>query len=200
VTERASRIIVALTGASGAIYGVRMLRYAADSFDEVYAMVSKPATDVLRHEMGIAVDPRAPTVEAIIGAPRTNVTLLDPDDFFAPVASGSFRHDGMVIAPCSVGTAGRIANGISSDLISRAADVALKEKRPLVLVVRETPLSLIHLHNLVRLAEAGATILPASPSFYSHPSSIDDLVDTVVHRALQCLGCTVPDAHEWGMD
>ncbi|MEO5582586.1 MAG: UbiX family flavin prenyltransferase [Saprospiraceae bacterium] len=111
-----------------------------------------------------------------------------PGDFYAPFASGSARYESMIICPCSMGTLGRIASGISNDLMTRAADVMLKEKRKLILVPRETPLNLIHLRNMVSLAESGAVILPAVPSFYSKPSSIDELIDTVVDRVLDLAG------------
>ena len=113
---------------------------------------------------------------------------MDKKDYFSPPASGSFRHDGMVIVPCSMGTAARIAHGISDDLVTRAADVCLKERRKLILVPRETPWNLIHLRNMTLLAEAGATIVPAAPGFYHKPKSIDDLVDFMVGRILQQLG------------
>ena len=116
------------------------------------------------------------------------VRFRSPRDYYTPPASGSYVHDGMVIVPCSMGTVGRIASGVSDDLITRAADVCLKENRRLVIVPRETPLNLIHLRNLTTLAEAGATILPAMPSFYHDPKTIEDLVDTVVSRILQNLG------------
>jgi 4-hydroxy-3-polyprenylbenzoate decarboxylase len=123
--------------------------------------------------------------------------ILDRTNFFTPPASGSFRHDGMVIVPCSMGTAGRIANGISDDLVTRAADVCLKEKRKLILVIRETPLNLVHLRNLTQLAEAGATILPASPGFYYNPKSVEELVDTIVARILQNLGVDQKVMPQW---
>jgi 4-hydroxy-3-polyprenylbenzoate decarboxylase len=134
------------------------------------------------------------------GRGACSVRILEPNDMFTPPASGSYRHDGMVIAPCSMGTAGRIASGVSDDLITRAADVCLKERRPLILVARETPLSLIHLRNLTALTEAGATIMPACPAFYHGPATIEDLVDTVVVRVLRHLGLPCPGAREWQAD
>lgn len=116
------------------------------------------------------------------------IRLLDSQDFFTPPASGSYVHDGMVVVPCSMGTAGRIANGTSDDLLTRCADVCLKERRPLILVPREMPWSLIMLRNLTQLAEAGATVLPACPAWYGKPASLEDLADTVVARLLQSLG------------
>jgi 4-hydroxy-3-polyprenylbenzoate decarboxylase len=123
--------------------------------------------------------------------------LLDDRDYFTPPASGSFRHDGMVIIPCSMGTAGRIAHGISNDLLTRSADVCLKEGRPLVLVPREMPWNLIMLRNMTALAEAGAKILPACPSWYDRPNTLEDLADTVVGRALRLIGAETGDVREW---
>ncbi|MDO9263255.1 MAG: UbiX family flavin prenyltransferase, partial [Desulfosalsimonadaceae bacterium] len=123
---------------------------------------------------------------------------IPPDDFSAPIASGSFRHDGMVVAPCSMNTLAAIANGISDNGIHRAADVCLKEHRPLILLPRETPLSLIHLKNMVRAAEAGAVIMPPSPGFYHRPQTIDALVDGVVARILDHLGFAHDFSPRWG--
>jgi 4-hydroxy-3-polyprenylbenzoate decarboxylase len=123
-----------------------------------------------------------------LGGDFSSITVQSSKNYFTPPASGSYKHDGMVIIPCSMGTAGRIAGGISDDLTTRAADVCLKERRPLVLVPRETPFNLIHLRNLAAIVEAGGIVLPASPSFYSQPKTIDDLVDTIVARVAQSLG------------
>jgi 4-hydroxy-3-polyprenylbenzoate decarboxylase len=192
-----SRLVIAITGASGVVYGVRLLDKARELFDEVYAVLSGPAALVLRQEMDIEVDPAAPSAEVLLGRAAPDVHFASNDDFLSPIASGSFAHEGMIVAPCSMGSAGRIANGTSDDLIARAADVTLKERRPLVLVVRETPLSLVHLRNLVRLAEAGAIIMPASPGFYLHPGSVEEMVEVVVNRALQAVGRQVPGVDHW---
>jgi 4-hydroxy-3-polyprenylbenzoate decarboxylase len=200
MADSGSRLVVAITGASGAPYAVRFLEEAAKRFDRIYLCVSDQAVQVLELETGRPIDPANLTVDAILGRPAANVTILDKADYFSPPASGSFRHEGMVIIPCSMGTAGRIANGISNDLITRAADVCLKERRRLILVPREMPLSLIHLRNLTLLAEAGATILPASPGFYDRPKSIADLVDHVVGRVLQQLGIGQTLTPEWQVD
>jgi 4-hydroxy-3-polyprenylbenzoate decarboxylase len=136
-------------------------------------------------------------LESLLGKPYDNISLVDRKDYFSPPASGSFRHDGMVIVPCSMGTAGRIAHGISDDLVTRAADVCLKERRRLILVVREMPWSLVHLRNLTQVAEAGATILPASPAFYYRPQTVEELVDTVVARILQQLGIEQKVVPQW---
>jgi 4-hydroxy-3-polyprenylbenzoate decarboxylase len=193
------RLVVALTGASGAVYGVRFLRQVAPRFDEVYVILSGNAPQVLAAEMGIRLG-EPPSARELLGADAPSLRFCSPQDFFTPPASGSFRHDGMVVIPCSMGTAGRIAQGISNDLTTRAADVCLKERRRLVLVVRETPFNLIHLRNLTQLAEAGATVLPAAPAFYHNPRTVEDLVDTVVARTLQALGVEQRLVPEWKHD
>jgi flavin prenyltransferase len=192
----ARRLVVAMGGASGAIYGVRFLQQAVRHYDEVYVTLSANAPDVLATEMNIRLS-TPPTARDLLGVEASNLRFLNPADYFTPPASGSFRHDGMVIVPCSMGTAGRIAAGISNDLTTRAADVCFKEGRKLILVVRETPWNLIHLRNLTTLAEAGATILPAAPSFYNRPQTIDDLVDTITARTLQVLGIEQELVGEW---
>src|SRR2546423_10574040 len=171
------RLITAITGASGAPYAVRFLEEAVKHYAEIYVVVSDQALQVISLETGRNVTARTLSAETLLGRPCPVLKFVDKKDYFSPPASGSFRHDGMVIVPCSMGTAGRIANGISDDLITRAADVCLKEGRKLILVPRETPWSLIHLRNLTRLAEAGATILPAAPGFYHKPQTLDDLIN-----------------------
>lgn len=191
------RLVVAMTGASGAIYAVRFLREAARHYERIYLAVSDQALQVVSTELGRTVGARGLSAEALLGEPFENIVFLDRKDYFSPPASGSFRHDGMVIVPCSMGTAGRIANGISDDLVTRAADVCLKERRRLILVVRETPWNLIHLRNLTQLAEAGATVLPASPGFYYRPKTVEDVADTVVARILQQLGIDHKVVPQW---
>ncbi len=182
------RVVLAVTGASGAIYAQRLAKHLAEGFDEVYLMVSNQAIDVAMTEIAVAINRKSFDTTSWLGKKYLNVHLLDEKDYFTPPASGSFRHDGMVICPCSMGTAGRIANGISNDLVTRSADVCLKERRPLILVPREMPWNLIHLRNMTLLAEAGAVIMPASPAWYQKPKSLEDLADTVVARILQQLG------------
>jgi len=190
------KIVVAVTGASGSIYAVRFLRAVAPLCERVDVIFSEPALTVHATEMGDAL--RKPyTAEQYIGQAASNIRFLGVRDFFTPPASGSYRHNGMVIIPCSMGTIGRIASGVSDDLIARSADVCLKERRKLILVPREAPYSLIHLRNMTALTEAGATVLPASPSFYSNPQSIDDLVDTVVARVIQNLGLDQNIVGQW---
>ncbi len=191
-----SRIVIGITGASGAIYGVRLLEASLVYFDEVYLCVSPLGRQALEAETGLDVSEMVRRAEAS-GASLGSLIRMEPDDMFSPPASGSFRHSGMAIAPCSMGTAGRIASGVSDGLITRAADVCLKERRPLVLIVRETPLSIVHLRNLTALAEAGATVMPACPAFYHHPATIEQAVDTVIHRALQHLGVADTGEREW---
>lgn len=183
------RLVVAVTGASGAIYAQRLLISAAQHYGEVYLMLSEQAIQVAQTELGVAPT-RGLAFSTLewLGKDFPNVRLLDEKNYFTPPASGSFRHDGMVIVPCSMGTAGRIANGISNDLVTRAADVCLKEGRRLVVVPREMPWNLIMLRNLTSLAEAGATVLPACPAWYTNPTSLEELADTVVARILQQFG------------
>jgi 4-hydroxy-3-polyprenylbenzoate decarboxylase len=191
------RLVVAVTGASGAIYAQRFLRHAARSYQEVLLMLSEQATQVAQTELGVAPNREAFSTEEWLGEKFDNIRLLDPKDYFTPPASGSFRHDGMVIVPCSMGTAGRIAAGVSDDLLTRSADVCLKEGRPLILVPREMPWNLIMLRNLTALAEAGATIMPACPAWYHQPKTLEDLADTVVARILQRLGVAQTLQEEW---
>lgn len=194
---KTGRLIVGVTGASGAIYAQRFLRHAARHFSEIYLTVSPQAVDVALTEMGLVINRQNFSTESWLGEQFGNIHLLNEKDYFTPPASGSFRHDGMVIVPCSMGTAGRIANGVSSDLVTRAADVCLKEKRKLILVPREMPWNLIHLRNMTALAEAGATILPASPAWYQKPKTLEDLADTVVARILQQLDVDQDLMKEW---
>lgn len=178
------KIVVAVTGASGSIYAARLLHHLSQ-MDQVEAGVvfSKNARKVWKLELDRDID--------------VPYRVYGEDDFFAPFASGSARYMKMVIAPCSMGTLGRIAAGISDDLITRAADVILKERRQLICMIRDTPLNLIQIENMRRLTEAGAVIMPAAPSFYSKPQNFDELADTVVHRALDLMGLH-PDAFRWG--
>jgi 4-hydroxy-3-polyprenylbenzoate decarboxylase len=186
-----------MTGASGAIYAVRFLEQAALRYKTVYVMASDQALQVVSTELGRPVSVGTLSSETLIGSNHENIVFLDKKDYFSPPASGSFRHDGMVIVPCSMGTAGRIANGISDDLVTRSADVCLKEGRKLILVVRETPWNLIHLRNMTQLTEAGATVLPASPSFYYKPQTVEDVADTIVARILQQLGIEQEVVPQW---
>ncbi|MBI1333096.1 MAG: UbiX family flavin prenyltransferase [Armatimonadetes bacterium] len=191
------RLVVAVTGASGAIYARRLLIHAAKHYQEIFLCLSTQAIQVAETELGVTLDRKNFQTREWLGAEYPQIRLLDEKNFFTPPASGSFRHDGMVIVPCSMGTAGRIANGISNDLVTRAADVCLKEGRKLILVPREMPWNLIHLRNMTQLAEAGATILPACPAWYTSPTSLEELADTVVARILQNLGIEQKIQGEW---
>ena len=191
------RLVVAITGASGAPYALRFLQEAICHYQEIYVALSDQALQVISIETGRAVNARSLSVQTLLGFESDVVRFVDKRDYFSPPASGSFRHDGMVIVPCSMGTAARIAHGISDDLITRAADVCLKERRKLILVPRETPWNLIHLRNMTQLAEAGAVIVPASPGFYNKPASVEDLVDFMVARILQQLGIEQTLIPQW---
>ena len=191
------RLIVAITGASGAPYALRFLQQAVLHYQEIYVALSDQALQVIGVETGRGITPQNLSEERLIGSHTGVLRFVDKRDYFSPPASGSFRHDGMVIVPCSMGTAARIAHGTSDDLVTRAADVCLKERRRLILVPRETPWNLIHLRNMTLLAEAGATILPAAPGFYHKPKSIDDLVDFLVARILQQLGIEQQLMPQW---
>ena len=190
-----TRVILGITGASGVLYGFRSLEKLVHLADEIQVIASANVQDIIRTEL----DDHAPTIEAFLeqlGSFKADVHVCNPKSYFEPPASGSYRHCGMLIAPCSMGTLGRIAAGTSDDLMCRAADVCLKERRKLVLLARETPLSLIHLRNMTAVTEAGAIVLPACPSFYHKPSTLVDAIDTVVDRALAQLG--LPTASkEW---
>jgi 4-hydroxy-3-polyprenylbenzoate decarboxylase len=196
LTHNNRRFVVGVTGASGAIYALRLLKYLAPVCERLDVILTETAVAVLATETGVTLS-RPYTSLAYLGEDFPCVHFLGVKDFFTPPASGSYKHDGMIIVPCSVGTLGRIANGVSDDLLTRAADVCLKERRKLILLPRETPLSLIHLRNMVALTEAGATILPTSPSFYHHPSTVEDVVDTVIARVLSHLELPQTFFPEW---
>ncbi len=182
-------IVVAMTGASGQSYGVRLVQALLDLNQNVALTVSDAARLVMKEELGMDIPLVGNPVEVIIGKFASRyVHYLDADDVGAGIASGSFRTQGMVICPCSTGTLGSIAAGVSRNLVERAAEVTLKERRKLVMVVRETPLSTIQLENMHRLSMAGAVIMPASPGFYHNPESVDDMVDFMIARILDQLG------------
>jgi 4-hydroxy-3-polyprenylbenzoate decarboxylase len=190
-------LVVAVTGGSGAIYAQRFLKNAVLHFERILLILSEQAIQVAATELGIALDKAKWSTAEWLGAEHPRIELLSDRNYFTPPASGSFRHSGMVVVPCSMGTAGRIANGISDDLLTRSADVCLKEGRKLILVPREMPWNLIMLRNMTQLAEAGATILPACPAWYGKPQSLEDLADTVVARILQNLGVDQDLVPQW---
>ncbi len=192
--------ILAITGASGAVYGLRLAEELLTRGIPVEMVVSEPGRMVLKQECALELS-GAPARDREVLRPRLGngpLTLHGAADFSSPLASGSARLGPMVIAPCSMGTAGRVAHGLSTNLIERAADVALKEGRQLLLLPRETPLSLIHLRNLAALAEAGAVILPPMPAFYHQPRTVEALVDFVVGKALDALGVEHDLFKRWG--
>jgi len=185
-TMEKRKIAVAITGASGSIYAQRFLNTLSKIHNlEIGLVLSQNAKDVWKWEIGeeFHVD--------------SSVSIYEQNNYFAPFASGSSKYEALVIIPCSMGTIGRIAHGLSDDLITRTADVMFKEKRKLICVIRETPLNLIHLKNLVQVTEAGGIILPANPSFYSKPKNIEELVDTVLHRVFDHLNIDVT-TFRWG--
>lgn len=188
-------VVLAFTGASGAPYGVRLLEVMARNGVPVWLIVSQHGLRLLREEC--AIESLDHLRSATGGNWSTVVTYPDEDRGALP-ASGSRRTAGMVICPCSMGTVAAIAGGTSRSLIERAADVTLKERRRLILVPRETPLSLVHLRNMVAVSEAGAVLLPASPGFYHRPAEVSDLVDFVVQRVLDQLQLNIDIAPRWG--
>jgi flavin prenyltransferase len=188
--QQPKRIVIAITGASGSVYARSLLRNATHNYDQVYAIISDNAAGIMREELGMD------DLRSMVETPE-KLTVLDNANLGAPPASGSHRFDGMVVVPCSMGTVGRIAAGISLDLVSRVADVCLKEQRKLILVPRESPFSVIHLENLLKLARAGALIMPAAPPFYNKPQSIDDLVNGITARILAHLGIEQDLVPEW---
>jgi flavin prenyltransferase len=178
VTEK-KKIVVSVSGASGAIYAKVLfdkLQNLSAHIADVGVMMSNNAKDVWKHELGNTDYEKIP------------FKFYDNNDFTAPFASGSARYDTMIICPCSMGTMGRIASGISNDLVGRAADVILKERRKLILIVRDTPLNLIQLRNMTAITEAGGIICPASPSFYSIPTDFESLAATVIDRVIDLAG------------
>lgn len=185
-----SAVVVGVTGASGAIYGRMLVRELLKQGHPVHLIVSRAALAVISQELGVPARASGLCLEEFLGytPPSSQITLHDDTNLTAPPASGSFRTGGMVICPCSMKTLGALASGSSATLISRAADVCLKERRRLVVVPRETPLSLIHLRNMLTLTEAGAVVLPAMPGFYHQPQTIDDLVRHVVMKIVDLLG------------
>lgn len=184
------KIVIAITGASGAIYArilLERLHILLNQVEECGVVYSQYARQVWEYELGNDDYNRIP------------FKIYSQNDFFAPFASGSAAYDTMIICPCSMGTLGRIAAGVSNDLITRAADVMLKERRRLVCMVRETPYSLIHIRNMQTVTEAGGIICPASPSFYGRPSTIEEISGTVIDRVLQLAGFSF-ESFRWGAE
>src|ERR1044072_1670050 len=186
--NKAVRLVIGLTGASGVAYGIRALEACSDLGIESHLGMTKPAEMTIGYETKLS--PRQVAAKADFSYAVTDIA--------APIASGSFKTKGMIVAPCSVRTMSEIATGVTTNLLTRAADVMLKERRPLILMVRETPLHLGHLRRMTPLKEMGAIILPPMPAFYAEPRTLSDLVDQMVGRALDLLGYDWPDVKRWG--
>lgn len=182
------KLVIGISGSSGSIYAQLIVRKLMDiraQWDEIGIVASKNAYVNWKLELGVDMSFPKP------------ITLYDNQDFHAPFASGSAKYDTMIICPCSMGTLGRVAHGLSDNLMTRAADVIIKEKRKLILVPRETPFSLIHLRNMTALAECGAYIVPAIPSFYTQPETVQSVLETVIDRILDLAGFTI-QSKRWG--
>jgi 4-hydroxy-3-polyprenylbenzoate decarboxylase len=200
---RQTPLVLALTGASGAVYATRLLELLVRSGNHVHFTISPSGAAVLKQELDIAIDPARPDIAALLPAniadqAKSLVTCHHYQDFMAPISSGSFLTGGMVVCPCSGSTLSGIAHAASQNLIQRAADVHLKERRKLILVPRETPLSVLQIENMHRAAQAGAVLLPAMPGFYHGAKSVQDLVDFVVARILDQLGVPHDLMKRWG--
>jgi 4-hydroxy-3-polyprenylbenzoate decarboxylase len=180
-----SKYIIGITGASGSIYSLRLLEVLLKQGHEVHLVATYNGEKVFNYEIGSAI---SSDILSSFGKFDGTLRIHNVDDLFAPISSGSFNTHGMAVIPCSMSTLGEICSGASKNLLGRAADVCIKEKRKLVLVPRETPLSSIHLRNMLTLSELGVIILPAMPGFYHKPKTLDDMVDFVVSRVLDCLG------------
>ena len=195
-------ISVAITGASGALYPLRLLEQLFRAGETVYLMISQAGLVVLAIEEKLVLGNKPNTVKKRLierfNCRPEQLYVFAEEDWLAPPASGSAKIKGMVIVPCTTGTLGAIASGVSNCLINRAADVCLKEKTPLIMMVRETPFSTIHLENMLKLAQAGATIMPANPGFYHNPKDILGVVDYMVARVLDHLGIEQQLLAEWG--
>jgi 4-hydroxy-3-polyprenylbenzoate decarboxylase len=195
-------IAVALTGASGVQYGLRLIDCLVTARRRVYLMVSQAAQVVVNMETELQLPGHPGEMQAYLAghfaATEGQLEVFGRQQWTAPVASGSNPPEAVVICPCTTGTLASVANGICDDLIDRAADVALKEQRKLILVVRETPFSAVHLENMLRLSRAGAVIMPANPGFYFRPQTVDDLVDFMVARVLDHLGVEHQLSERWG--
>ena len=195
-------VTVALTGASGLPYGLRLIDTLISAGVRVWVLYSQAAQIVAKQEMDLQLPSRpaefAQWLQARTGASDEQLAVFGREEWFAPVASGSNPADAMVVCPCSMGTLAAIAQGMSDNLIERAADVSIKEGRKLILVPRETPFSVIHLENMLKLARLGVVILPPSPGFYTHPATIEDMVDFVVARILDQLRIPNSLIPRWG--
>src|SRR5262245_11782618 len=199
----AGDLVVAMTGASGSPYGVRLLEVLLRAGRTVHLVISPAATEVMERELGVKLDLARFDPAALLGGRKVDVSRLHYHhyrDFQAGIASGSFLTAGMVVCPCSMGTVAAIAHGTSENLIHRAADAHLKERRRMVIVPRETPLGLVQLKNLLAVAEAGAVVLPAMPAFYTLPRSVHDMIDFVVGRVCDQLAVEHHLLQRWGQE
>jgi len=193
------RIVVGISGASGTVYGQRLVARLVEAGVDVILTMSRSLEKLFPAELGIPCDCTRPDLARLFGsAAAGKIAYRVPEDIGADIASGTFPVDGTVICPASTGFLGRLSVGASTNLVERAADVALKERRPLVLVPRETPLSTIHLRAMTTLSEAGATILPASPGWYHRPETTDDLVEFIVQKIFDRLGVRRDLIRRWG--
>jgi 4-hydroxy-3-polyprenylbenzoate decarboxylase len=195
-------LAIAITGASGAVYGIRLIEELLAAGCRVSLLISGAGFLVLKEELGLDWSGDEATLNSLIRghfrATVDSLTYYDQGNFFSPLASGSAAPDAMVVAPCSMGTLARIAAGLSGNLLERSADVMLKEGKPLILLPRETPLSAIHLENMLKLARLGVAIIPPMPGFYSHPQTIDDIVNFIIARVLDRLGVEHHLSKRWG--
>ncbi len=202
MSDQQRPIALAITGASGAPYALRLLECLVQADRTVYVMISKAAQVVMPMETGLTIPSRAEEAEKLLterfGAKPGRIRVFGREQWTAPVASGSNPPDAMVVCPCSTGTLSAIASGASNNLIERAADVVLKEQRKLILMVRETPFSPIHLENMLKLSRLGVVIMPASPGFYNRPQSIEEIIDFMVARVLSHLDIENPLNCPWG--
>ena len=192
-------ITIGVTGASGAVYAQTILRLldADQRVGRVYLIVTDAGLRLISGELGIVAADGKKLPALLTGTPAKKIEYLQNKDIGATIASGSAVADAMAVVPCSAGALGAIASGIANDLLTRAADVCLKERRPLVLCLRETPLNRIHLENMVRVHDAGAVVMPAMPAFYYGPKKIDDLVEQFAHRVLAQLGLPQEKQYRW---
>lgn len=202
MNEFTRTITLAITGASGAQYGLRLLQCLLAAECRVFLLISDAARVVIATETDVQLPDDLELTALVLaercGARAGQLRVLAPDDWMAPVASGSAAPTSMVICPCSMGTLAAIAHGMSNNLVERAADVALKERRQLILVPRETPYSEVHLENMLRLTRMGAMVMPASPGFYRNPQGVNDLIDFMVARLLDQLGIEQTLLPRWG--
>jgi 4-hydroxy-3-polyprenylbenzoate decarboxylase len=195
-----SNITLAVTGASGSIYAAEMLRSLAtdDRVSHIHFVASESALRVFAEELGLSG--RSSLAEKLLGSPCAKLRQLAESDIGASIASGSYPSSAMIVLPCSMGTLASIANGLASNLIHRAADVTLKERRPLILCVRETPFNRIHLRNMQLASDAGATIFPTIPTLYNRPQNTTEMARNFVHRVLAHIGLPQPGAYQWHAD